>query len=274
MKIGIIGHGVVGHATANAFRHLGHEVLCYDKDPARSNASLQFVLDCDIVFVCLPTPRKQGELACDTSALSDLWNKLGIVTSRKNFVLKSTVPVGYTRRAREEWDLPNLVHSPEFLTARCAEHDALHPRRLIVGVPTDGPPYQCRERLLDLYHSCWPDVPLFRMSSDESEAVKLFQNSFSAVKIAAFNEFRSLADKLGLNWDEILGVLLAGGWINPMHTDVPGHDGKRGFGGSCLPKDLANLIQCMNDAEVDSIICKAALTRNTLIDRRETSDKE
>ena len=105
------------------------------------------------------------------------------------------------------------------------------------------------------------------MTSDESEFVKLMQNAFSAIKIAAFNEFRSFADYQKLDWERCLAALLAGGWINPAHTNVPGPDGRRGFGGACLPKDLANLIECMN--EEHSPMCLAALERNQYIDRKE-----
>ena len=101
------------------------------------------------------------------------------------------------------------------------------------------------------------------------EAVKLFQNAFSAVKIATFNEFRSLADAMNLDWERCLSALLAGGWINPMHTQVPGPDGY-GFGGKCLPKDLANLIDCISKetGQHSAVMLKAAKLRNDLIDRK------
>ena len=97
------------------------------------------------------------------------------------------------------------------------------------------------------------------MTSDESEAVKLMQNGFSAVKIAFFNEMRCLADDRGLDWTRVMDGLLAGGWINPAHTQVPGPDGKRGFGGGCLEKDLANLIDHFG---YETLVTRAAYRRN------------
>jgi UDP-glucose 6-dehydrogenase len=110
------------------------------------------------------------------------------------------------------------------------------------------------------------------MTSDESEFVKLMQNAFSAVKISFFNEMWRFANAKELDWERCLTALLAGGWVNPMHTSVPGPDGRRGFGGACLPKDLANLIQCMYDVGITGpglSVCNAARVRNNQLDRKE-----
>ena len=175
-------------------------------------------------------------------------------------VLRSTVPVGYTRGIRERLGIKNLVHSPEFLTARMAVEDARNPTRLIIGYP-EGIANSPTD-LFWLYRKAWPNILPHVMLSDESEFVKLMQNAFSAVKVSLFNEFRAYADKVELSWERCLGALLAGGWVNPQHTQVPGPDGKRGFGGACLPKDLANLIDCMDRAGVFNIVMSAALDRN------------
>lgn len=274
MRIGIVGNGVVGNATGKAFE-CAHEVRYWDIVFERSTHTIRLVLECDIVFVCLPTPQKPNSLECDTSALDEF---LGSIrgyggNDNTNLVLRSTVPIGYTRRARNNHALVNLVHSPEFLTARTAEHDAANPTRLIIGDPIYRPFYTdspCTGTLRNLYTSSWPgSVPILTMTSDESEAVKLFQNSFSAVKVAVFNEMRCLSDQLGLSWERCRNALLAGGWINPAHTEVPGPDGKRGFGGSCLPKDLANFVQCCNDAGLMALVAQGAYTRNEYIDRKE-----
>lgn len=268
MKIGIIGNGVVGNATAKAFER-GHEVLVYDCLPERRTHCLGNTIMCDLIFVCLPTPAARDG-SCNTDAVDAFFAGLGVlpfVDERKqNFVLRSTVPIGYTRKARKRFNLPNLVHSPEFLTARTAVEDTANPTRLVVGwYTTSGAlPIVYSHPVLDLYKQRWPNVPPLNMTSDESEAVKLFQNAFSAVKIAAFNEFRSLSDKLGMDWNAVLGALLASGWINPMHTQVPGPDGKRGFGGGCLPKDLNNLMWQMLEERLSPMVCSSAAMRNRL----------
>jgi len=269
MKIGIIGNGVVGNATAHALCKHVDEIRVHDSDPSRSTHALAATLECDLIFVCLPTPQKAGALECDTSALDSFFGSLlGAQQFNANYVIRSTVPIGYTRALGERMCIPNLVHWPEFLTARSANRDACNPTRIIIGqhhgyLDGAGP---CYTQLVELCKETWP-VPLFEVTSNESEAIKLFQNGFSAVKIAYFNEIRSLADTLKLDWNRCLSALLAGGWINPMHTQVPGPDGKRGFGGTCLPKDLANLAECLFQAGRENWVTSAALERNE-VDRK------
>ncbi len=282
MLIGIVGRGTVGNALGLALsqdnmelvKATRSEVFYWDLDPSKRTVdSLHDLLNgrLDLIFVCLPTPQVEGSLRCDTSILDDFFNfRLGKAQleeeARKNcFVVKSTVDVGWTKQASKNHCLPNLCHSPEFLTARTAVEDADRPTRNVIGEPgyTEfSEQTECADKLQELYERRWPHVPIHFMSSDESEAVKLFQNSFSAVKIAFFNEIRLFADKMGMDWDRVLKALLAGGWINPQHTQVPGPDGKFGFGGSCLPKDLANLTDSMYRANVDPQITVAALGRN------------
>ena len=272
MRIGVIGGGVVGHATARCYLEHVDEIRVYDILKERRTHHLDYVLACDLIFVCLPTPQKKNSLECDTSSVEGFFREYAVGNPAANYVLRSTVPIGTTRRLSERYNLPNLVHSPEFLTARCAVVDAQIPARNIIGIPgfdvLARHPYP-GETLCSLYERRFPGVPTYFLSSDESEAVKLFQNSFFAVKVAYWNEVRCLADKLGLDWERIMGAILADGRIAPSHTNVPGPDGKRGFSGSCLPKDLANLIECMWQSEVEPYVTHAAHYRNRHIDRVE-----
>ncbi len=281
MKIGIIGAGVVGGATAAAFRDHVDEVRCWDVVDAKCTHSLHdTVCGTDLVFVCLPTPQQEESLACDISIVETFFQTMSNLDHEDtNFVLRSTVPVGTTRMLREKYGMVNLVHSPEFLTARTAEHDACNPMRMVIGYPDPQyltfmgrPPVIAHLGnivLHKLYRKVWPMMDIWPMTSDESEFVKLMQNAFSAIKIATFNEFRQFSDAKGLDWERCLAALLAGGWINPMHTQVPGPDGKRGFGGTCLPKDLGNLIDQFITAGLKGKMMFSALERNMLIDRVE-----
>lgn len=278
MNIGIVGAGTVGGALAAAFHDKSHTLSVYDKEASRRRSTLTQVLACDLVFVCLPTPQKEGSLECDLSYVHNFFDGVCRVFGGSykdiNWVLKSTVPVGTTRKLRDDFGLVNLVHSPEFLTARTAKEDAAEPRVNIIGIPHTAPLLLKKEYnpigsdLRKLYAETWPEVPVRILSSDESEFVKLMQNSFSAVKISFFNEMRAFADEVGLNWQACLTAALAQGWIGEMHTQVPGPDGKRGYGGTCLPKDIANLINCMRKQDCFPVVCHAALRRNEDIDRR------
>lgn len=283
-KVGIVGAGVVGSATAAAYRdwtveHPGpqesyhpYEVLVHDKDPARSTHTVGQVLLCDVVFVCLPTPGSdQYDEGVDLSAVEDFFYYVrGTAT---NFVLRSTVPVGTTRRLRDEYDLPNLVHSPEFLTARTAVEDAANPRLNVIGYPGNVQPSHVRFSdcpYFRLLGGRFPNVPTTCVTSDESEAVKLFMNGFFAVKVAYWNEVRHLADRLRLNYDEVREAVVAEGRVGDIHTRVPGPDGKFGFGGSCLPKDLNMLIAQMDALDLQPGVCQAARDRNEILDRPRT----
>ena len=260
MRIGVIGGGVVGKATARAFLEHVDEVCIYDIDPTRRTTDRGSVVGCDIVFVCLPTPQKDDG-SCDTSVLDEkFFDELHMWTPkrRENFVIRSTVPVGYTKRIAERF--PNVVHSPEFLTARCADVDAQMPSRNIVGFPTGG--FGDDHPLIQLYRKRWPHVPLLRMSSNSSELIKLTQNAFFAVKVAFWNEAKSLCDKLHVDYDTLIKGILLDGRIHPSHTKVPGPDGLRGFGGTCLPKDLASYVNHLHSADLSAWVAQSAMLRN------------
>ena len=256
--IGIIGNGVVGSATAAAWRGWRNvDVRVWDAKLERSTHNLPVTLDSDIIFICLP----------ETVVEAFLQDRRNGAFQNSNFVIRSTVPVGFTQRMRDELRLPNLVHSPEFLTARTAEHDAANPTRNIIGSEYGekdyhpSMPQNCTTVLYQIYEQRF-DAPIFVIKSDQSEFTKLMTNAHSAVKVALFNEFASFAEARGLDWQTCLDLFLMSGWVNPMHTQVPGPDGKRGFGGTCLPKDLKQLIECFAQFGLRSLVMQAADYRN------------
>lgn len=266
MKIGVVGGGVVGQATARSFLEHVEEVRVHDVVPQRATHSLEAVLECDLIFLCLPTPRLPGgKLECNVNYIHSFFAQLGPSNRNTNFVLRSTVPIGTTATMARTYGLKNMVHSPEFLTARCSTTDAQLPSRNLIGISGESRfgERACWDVLYGLYQSRFPGVPIYLMSSDESEAVKLCVNGFFAVKVAFWNEMRAMADAYGLRWDNVMRGVLSDGRIAHSHTKVPGPDGNYGFGGECLPKDLANLIDCIS--KVDSLhadVTSAALRRN------------
>jgi UDPglucose 6-dehydrogenase len=277
MNIGVIGGGVVGRATAKTYSGWDgvRKVCIYDTVPERATHLLADALEGDVVFVCLPTPGpSSGEVGpLDISAVRHFFE---LVTSLgaggRTFVIKSTLPIGASRRLTDDYQLSHLLHAPEFLTARTAEMDSLLPSRNLLGIPTrnlfrevanDTPSYRAAVKITDLYHRRFPGVTTHLMTSDETEAVKLFVNAFFAVKIATFNEIRALVDKLDLNWERILTGILSDGRIAHSHTQVPGPDGYFGFGGACLPKDLANLAYQIKENGLSANVVEGAIRRNT-----------
>lgn len=263
MKIGVVGGGTVGRATARCWLEHCDEVRVWDVIKNRRTHSRDEVYKCDIVFICVPGNAVEeiirGVASFQPAAL----------------ILKSTVPIGTTRRLAEKYDLPNFVHSPEFLTERCALTDVQIPARNIVGDPF--PSQQYRDFFNEFYMQRFPGVPVLWMTSDESEAVKLFTNGFFATKIAYFNEVHALANKLSLDWESIRAGILSDGRIAHSHTQVPGPDGKFGFGGKCLPADLDTLIkhlvgEDLPDAigSIPGAVCLAARYRNLALDRKKS----
>jgi UDPglucose 6-dehydrogenase len=258
--IGVVGGGVVGHATARCFMEWA-EVRVWDIKPERKTHSLDDTTrGCDIVFICLP----------ETEVVRFFEPLVGLVHEGFNWVIKSTVPIGTTQQIAD-MGFKSVVHSPEFLTARCAVTDAQVPARNVIGVPEH---YQTSgyTTLRRLYERRFPGVPVHPMHSDESEALKLIQNSFFAVKVAFWNEARELCDKLGLDWNAVRDGVLSDGRIAHSHTQVPGPDGKFGFGGACLPKDLAHLVSACREAGLWPAVSLAAAARN-MTDRGRGNDE-
>jgi UDP-glucose 6-dehydrogenase len=257
MAIGIIGGGVVGSALGRTYTSYVKEVRVFDLLREKRTHSADETLECNLIFLCTP----EGDLDA-------LCSMLGGSAPDGNYVIKSTCSIGATRRLAFEYGLANVVHSPEFLTERTASIDALMPARNIIGGRWDGAPGSNLSYVLKkLYEDRFPEVQVLTMTSDESEAVKLFTNAFFAAKIGFFNEIKSLSDKLGLDWGVVLAGILSDGRISRSHVQVPGHDGKRGFGGKCLPKDLRQLLGCFAEHYVDNFILDAVEDRNLSYDR-------
>lgn len=251
MRLGIIGGGVVGNATARVFMEHG-DIRIYDTDITKKTHQLDKVLECDLIFICLPTPATESG-RCDTSIITGVLAGLGQMGYLdRPYVLRSTVPIGFTRRIASELGLSNICHSPEFLTARCSVVDAHCPSRNVIGLVNDWENANYSSYILkNLYRKRFPGVPLIVGSSEESEAIKLCVNAFFATKVGFFNEIYRLAEAYRLDWNVVLSGMMTDGRITHSHNKVPGPDGKYGFGGECLPKDLSNLIQCFFAVQVE-----------------------
>jgi UDPglucose 6-dehydrogenase len=262
MDIGIVGGGVVGKATARCFMEHAN-VKVYDVIPEKRTHDLADVMECSLVFVCLPTPKgRNGE--CDLSYVDNFFNMVGGHPTL--FVLRSTVPVGATATLSGKYGV-DVCHSPEFLTARCAITDAQLPARNIIGYVGRYELCESAKLLFELYSRRFPGVSTLVMSSCESELVKLTLNSFFATKVAFFNEVNAYARTRGLDWDKVMEGILSDGRVAHSHTKVPGPDGHYGFGGACLPKDLSNLIHCLEECGLAAPVMRGAQLRNDLLDR-------
>ena len=267
--VGIVGNGVVGSATGKAFERRGYTVRYWDLCPTRSTHSLLRVLQTGTVFVCLPTP-SYVDGSSDVTSLLGFFTLPDVYDSkpRTTFVIRSTVPIGFTKDIHLNYHFPNIYHWPEFLTMRTAEQDAIAPRCILLGKAggwavgdweETSPDHRLYLMLDEVFGG--PHISPYTHDSSCTEAAKLFTNAFFAAKVSIFNEFRMLSDKLGLEWEHVRDMMINDQRISEHHTLVPGPDGQRGFGGACLPKDLESVIrQCVNAGISPHTLNGAAVT--------------
>lgn len=265
-KIGIVGCGFVGQAIFNAFKP-SHETRGYDVNSQKKTHSLEEVLECDFVFVCLPTPMSEDG-SCNTSIIFEFFKEIQDIRKKINsetiYIIKSTVPVGTTRQINKEFGFEGrIVHSAEFLSAKTSNIDFITAPRYLVG-GEKSKSYAC-ERVSMLHKNRFPHAQILEMSFEESELTKYLCNCFYSTKILFMNEMKLFSDHLDLNWENIMNGFLSSGWVSPMHTDVPGHDGKPGFGGACFPKDTNSLAHQFKEHGLNSSLLDTVIKRNSEI---------
>ncbi|MAH48561.1 hypothetical protein CMI37_22235 [Candidatus Pacearchaeota archaeon] len=268
MKIGIIGNGYVGGATA-LLEHGKVPFLIYDKDPDKCRPSgLDFkeLLSCDFIFVAVPTPMKSdGE--CAVHIVEGVVNDLAAAGyNKERVIVKSTVPVGTCRRL-------GVMFMPEFLTEQNWKHDFLNQKLWILG--TNGRNDKVRDRVYRLFesahnHGVLENRPHMTFSTtEEAELAKYTRNCFLATKVSFFNEIEEFCRGKGINYRKVRELACRDERIGVGHSAVPGPDGKRGFGGTCFPKDMASMLHQIQGSDSESYIVEAAVARNKQVDRSE-----
>jgi len=252
ISIGIIGNGFVGNAMHQGLR--GHyNVLVYDTDPEKSPNSIRELDEAKYVFLCVPastTIEGKLDLSIVKSAISDL-------AGEKIIIIKSTLTPSAAEEIAKAFPDKEFVYNPEFLSERTAVEDFKNPSRIVLG----GQPAAV-EKVKEIYKKVFPSVKYITTDRRTACFIKYYSNCFSAVKISVINEFRQIADSHGIDWETALDGFLSSGWVNPMHTMVPGHDGHRGFGGKCFPKDLVAFIDYSENMGIDPIMLKSAWNKN------------
>ena len=248
MKVGVIGNGFVGNAIYHTFSPQ-FEVKIFDVNPSRATNSFEDTVgDSNVVFVCVPTPMKpSGEI--DLSYIDGVFSKVidvfgvdGKVSDDFNketvFVIKSTVVPNTTKNLIQKHDL-NIVFSPEFLTERTAVSDSICSNHVVLG----GANYPTEIVSLLYAQRFGPAFNIFRTDSTTAEFIKYMRNTFFATKVTYMNEMFRIAVNSGVEWHEAVSGFALDGRIGHSHMNVPGHDGKYGYGGTCFPKDVSAITE-------------------------------
>ncbi|MDC0117463.1 hypothetical protein OAI16_06185 [Flavobacteriaceae bacterium] len=244
-KVGVIGNGFVGEAISFAFSSVS-DMHVYDTDPLKSLDDLESVHSCDFVFICVPTPMFQDG-SQDLSYVEDVFKK---ATSKPVYILKSTVLPGTTDQLSKKYSNIKIIFSPEFLSERTAKLDMLTQSRIILGGELT-----LTEKAKTLFNQRFKTKNIIQTDSKTAELTKYMNNTFFATKVSIMNEFKLLCDKIGANWQDALKGFVSDGRIGDSHLNVPGHDGKLGYGGTCFPKDVNALLSFSkkHDIELNTI---------------------
>lgn len=250
LKIGIIGHGFVGKAVDFGFTNNKVEKYIVDPNHNTTVDSMYNEMSPDIVFVAVPTPMgEDGQI--DSSIIEGVFKDLARFKLKHKpiAVVKSTITPAIVKKLEKIYN--RITFNPEFLTERNANQDFIEAPLLVIG-GEDQHDLMYIKDVYDKYSNC-RQCPTYLVDLETAAMVKYTLNSFLATKVLFFNKLKDIYDKSGAetSWDLFTSIIASDPRIGESHMQVPGPDGRLGYGGACFPKDTTALLKYSKDIGAD-----------------------
>ena len=266
MKIGIIGNGFVGKATTQ-LKCKDIQLYAYDINPNECDPiglELKDMNQCEMIFISVPTPMR-SDGSCHLNIINSVLSDLKLNNYDGFIILRSTVPAGTC-------DKLNVYFMPEFLTEKNYIQDFIHNKDWIFGLLNQPKDILFKTKINKLFNLAFQNNRikynnLHFVTNKEAEMIKMFKNCFLATKVSFCNEIYQFCEMKGINYENVRALAANDDRILHSHTKVPGHDGNKGFGGTCFPKDTSSLRYEMKTTGMKPYIMNAIIERNEKIDR-------
>jgi UDPglucose 6-dehydrogenase len=266
MKIGIIGNGFVGKATT-ILGCKDIEIIAYDKNPdlcVPKGTKIEDMKECELIFISVPTPMRKEDGKCCLNIVKSVVKELkekNIVDEPNNFiVIRSTVLPGTS-------DELDSYFMPEFLTEKNFMEDFRTCQEWVFGLKGNRYDNVFMEKINKLFmlakeNKCIESNSTNFVKNKEAEMIKYFRNCFLALKVSFCNEMYDYCQIKDIDYEKVRDLATKDTRIGTSHSKVPGHDGKRGYGGTCFPKDTKAMMNSMIDNNIEPHIFRAMDYRN------------
>lgn len=267
MKIGIVGNGFIGKVMQILNSH-DIKVMAYDKDVKLCDpitTTWDDILNCDIIFISVPTPMNEDG-SVHINIVKNVVKQIKSSNSSALIVVRSTVPPGTC-------DEMEVCFMPEFLTEKNSVEDFINTEQWICGI-YENCNLQNIYIFTEMINSAFNNKSIksndvIFVKNKEAEMIKYFRNTYLSIKVSFCNEIAEFCKHKNINYDIVSKIACSDKRIGTSHINVPGHDGKKGFGGTCFPKDTSGLLYEMNKIGMKSYILNSAIERNINVDRPE-----